>query len=118
MKWPCFYGIDFASPAELIANGVDDADDMLEGVRRAIGADSLGFVSQEAMVNSTCQPANEMCCACFDGQYPIKLPPENPLVKPLLHMKGANCVVASDTEVPDDLLDLVEAEEQITNTPQ
>ena len=39
-------------------------------------------------------------------------------MKPLLHMKGANCVVASDTEVPDDLLDLVEAEEQITNTPQ
>ena len=118
VKWPCFYGIDFASPAELIANGVDDADDILEGVRRAIGADSLGFVSQESMVNSTCQPANEMCCACFDGQYPIKLPPENPLVKPLLHMKGANCVVASDTQVPDDLLDLVEPEEQITNTLQ
>lgn len=118
VKWPCFYGIDFASPAELIANGVDDTDDMLEGVRRAIGADSLGYVSQEAMVEATGQPACEMCCACFDGQYPIKLPPENPLVKPLLHMEGANCVVASDTEVPDDLLDLVEPEEQITNTPQ
>lgn len=97
VKWPCFYGIDFASPAELIANGVDDTDDMLEGVRRAIGADSLGYVSQEAMVEATGQPACEMCCACFDGQYPIKLPPENPLVKPLLHMEGANCVVASDT---------------------
>lgn len=71
VKWPCFYGIDFASPAELIANGVDDTDDMLEGVRRAIGADSLGYVSQEAMVEATGQPACEMCCACFDGQYPI-----------------------------------------------
>ena len=59
-----------------------------------------------------------MCCACFDGQYPIKLPPENPLVKPVLHLKCAYCVVASDSGVPDDLLDLVEAEEQITNTPQ
>ena len=57
VKWPCFYGIDFASPAELIANGVDDTDDMLEGVRRAIGADSLGYVSQEAMVEATGQPA-------------------------------------------------------------
>ena len=75
VKWPCFYGIDFASPAELIANGVDDTDDMLEGVRRAIGADSLGYVSQEAMVEATGQPACEMCCACFEGQYPIKLPP-------------------------------------------
>lgn len=28
VKWPCFYGIDFASPAELIANGVDDTDDL------------------------------------------------------------------------------------------
>ena len=63
VKWPCFYGIDFASPAELIANGVDDTDDMLEGVRRAIGADSLGYVSQEAMVEATGQPACEMCCA-------------------------------------------------------
>ena len=61
VKWPCFYGIDFASPAELIANGVDDTDDMLEGVRRAIGADSLGYVSQEAMVEATGQPACEMC---------------------------------------------------------
>src|SRR5699024_3714777 len=32
VRWPCFYGIDFASPAELIANGVDASDGMLEGV--------------------------------------------------------------------------------------
>lgn len=54
MKWPCFYGIDFASPTELIANGgghrdtnVDehDYDEMVEMVRRSIGADSLGYIS-------------------------------------------------------------------------
>ena len=74
VKWPCFYGIDFASPAELIANGVDDADDMLEGVRRAIGADSLGFVSQEAMVNSTCQPANECAVPALMASTPLNFP--------------------------------------------
>jgi amidophosphoribosyltransferase len=40
VKWPCFYGIDFATRAELIANGLD-----VDGVRRSIGADSLGYVS-------------------------------------------------------------------------
>ncbi len=42
VKWPCFYGIDFATPAELIANSSSfeaDEDEMVEGVRRAIGAD-------------------------------------------------------------------------------
>ena len=27
VKWPCFYGIDFASPAELVANGLDGRGD-------------------------------------------------------------------------------------------
>ena len=27
VKWPCFYGIDFATPAELIANGLDRRGD-------------------------------------------------------------------------------------------
>ena len=42
VKWPCFYGIDFASRAELIANGLD-----VEAIRASIGADSLGYVSLE-----------------------------------------------------------------------
>ena len=43
VKWPCFYGIDFATPAELIANapGTQTGDgEMLEAVRQAIGADT------------------------------------------------------------------------------
>lgn len=52
VKWPCFYGIDFASPAELIANGAGGQDatfeEMLDGVRRSIGADTLGYISTEA----------------------------------------------------------------------
>lgn len=79
VRWPCFYGIDFASPAELIANGVDVTDGMLEGVRVAIGADSLGYVSVDGMIGATDQPRDELCAACFDGHYPIELPDNSPM---------------------------------------
>ncbi|HVD29005.1 MAG TPA: amidophosphoribosyltransferase, partial [Mycobacteriales bacterium] len=69
VKWPCFYGIDFASRAELIANGLD-----VDGVRRSIGADSLGYVSLDGLVAATEQPKSRLCRACFDGEYPIPLP--------------------------------------------
>jgi amidophosphoribosyltransferase len=69
VKWPCFYGIDFASKAELLANGLDD-----EGIRRSIGADSLGYVSLEGLIAASEQPKTRLCRACFDGEYPIALP--------------------------------------------
>ena len=69
VKWPCFYGIDFASRAELIANGLDD-----DGIRASIGADSLGYVSLESLIAATEQPKTRLCRACFDGEYPIPLP--------------------------------------------
>ena len=69
VKWPCFYGIDFASRAELIANGLD-----VEGIRASIGADTLGYVSLESMIAATEQPKTRLCRACFDGEYPIPLP--------------------------------------------
>jgi amidophosphoribosyltransferase len=84
VRWPCFYGIDFATPAELIANAASleaDEDDTMEAVRRAIGADSLGYISQQGMIAATEQPASRLCSACFDGNYPIELPGETALGK-------------------------------------
>jgi amidophosphoribosyltransferase len=69
VKWPCFYGIDFASRAELIANGLD-----VDGVRASLGADSLGYVSLDGLIAATDQPRTRLCRACFDGQYPIPIP--------------------------------------------
>ncbi|RSZ61603.1 amidophosphoribosyltransferase [Corynebacterium hylobatis] len=81
VKWPCFYGIDFASPGELIANtGAGDArngEALTESICTAIGADSLGFVSIDEMVESTTQPREQLCTACFSGQYPLGLPTGN-----------------------------------------
>jgi amidophosphoribosyltransferase len=79
VKWPCFYGIDFATRAELIANGLDE-----EEIRSSIGADSLGYISLEGMIEATRQPEDQLCRACFTGEYPIPLPDESLLGKHLL----------------------------------
>jgi amidophosphoribosyltransferase len=69
VKWPCFYGIDFATRAELIASGLE-----IEEIRRSIGADSLDYVSAEGLIEATHVPGEKLCTACFTGQYPIKIP--------------------------------------------
>jgi amidophosphoribosyltransferase len=87
VRWPCFYGIDFATPAELIANAVENEEEMVEAVRHGIGADTLGYISQQGMVAATEQPASRLCTACFDGKYPIELPGETALGKNVIeHM--------------------------------
>ncbi len=79
VQWPCYYGIDFASRAELIANGLG-----VEDIRRSIDADSLGYISLESLVAATSLPADRLCRACFDGHYPVPLPAEDQLGKHLL----------------------------------
>jgi len=69
VKWPCFYGIDFATREELIAGSCTVAE-----IRNSIGADSLGYVSLDGLVAATEQPPGSLCRACFDGQYPVPVP--------------------------------------------
>jgi amidophosphoribosyltransferase len=66
VAWPCFFGIDFASRAELIAGSLS-----VEEIRDSIGADSLGFVSLEGLIEATTLPEAALCRACFDGDYPV-----------------------------------------------
>ena len=79
VKWPCFYGIDFATRAELIANGLD-----VDEIAASVGADSLGYISLEGMIEATGQAEDRLCAACFTGSYPIELPDERLLGKHLL----------------------------------
>jgi len=79
VRWPCFYGIDFATRAELIANGLDGDE-----IAASVGADSLGYISLEGMIEATKQPAESLCKACFTGEYPVPLPDESQLGKHLL----------------------------------
>ena len=69
VTWPCYYGIDFATRAELIANGMSAQE-----ICDSMGADSLGYLSIDGMVAASGQPRNELCLACFTGDYPVPPP--------------------------------------------
>jgi amidophosphoribosyltransferase len=81
VKWPCFYGIDFATRAELIANGLNTDE-----IAKSIGADSLAYITLDGMTAATGQSTDRLCRACFDGVYPIELPEEELLGKHLLEL--------------------------------
>lgn len=68
VAWPCFYGIDFATRAELIAGSLS-----VEEIRSSLGADSLGYISLEGLTRATTLPADRLCRACFTGEYPIPI---------------------------------------------
>ncbi|MGE5226182.1 MAG: amidophosphoribosyltransferase [Planctomycetaceae bacterium] len=69
VQWPCFYGIDFPTRQELIA-----ADLSVEQICAYIGADSLGYLSLDGMVEAAGGEKGSFCRACFDGEYPIAIP--------------------------------------------
>lgn len=74
VTWPCFFGIDFPTRAELIASAMDT-----EAIRRSIGADTLGYLSIDGMVAATGQKRDKLCLACFTGDYPMPVPPGTPI---------------------------------------
>ncbi|KAI0531025.1 hypothetical protein KFK09_000574 [Dendrobium nobile] len=67
----CYYGVDTPRSEELISNKMD-----VEGVRNAIGCDSLAFLSLESLRNLLGKEAPSYCDACFSGNYPVP-PMEN-----------------------------------------
>jgi amidophosphoribosyltransferase len=69
IKWPCFYGIDMSTRSELVASDLS-----VEEIRNYVGADSLGYLSLEGMVGATGSAKQDLCRACFDGEYPIPIP--------------------------------------------
>ena len=83
VAWPCFFGIDFASRAELMAGNLT-----IEQIRESIGADSLGFVSLAGLIEATTVPADRLCRACFDGEYPVPVA-EDEKGKHVLEMAGS-----------------------------
>ncbi|HEY8655311.1 MAG TPA: amidophosphoribosyltransferase [Candidatus Limnocylindria bacterium] len=70
IRHQCFFGVDMARREDLIASQLD-----IEGIRRHVGADSLGYLSLEGMVRATGGTEGELCTACFTGDYlvPVQL---------------------------------------------
>ena len=68
--WPCFYGIDTGSKEQLLAVGRS-----VEDIRDFIEADTLGYLSVEALFQASGRSG--LCTACFDGNYPTDLYEEN-----------------------------------------
>ena len=74
---PCPYGMDFPNKNELVAV---QCDGDLESIRKEIGADSLAYLSMDAMLSTVSHEGKRgYCTACFSGDYPI--PPEANLSK-------------------------------------
>ncbi|MBI4341286.1 MAG: amidophosphoribosyltransferase, partial [Candidatus Omnitrophica bacterium] len=64
-KHSCFYGIDFPTKKELIANTM-----LLEEIRKFIGVETLGYLSLEGLRKAVRKPG-DYCTACWTGAYPI-----------------------------------------------
>lgn len=67
-KHSCFYGINTPDSEELMANRMG-----LDEMCKAIGADSLAFVSNEGLYRAIGKPRDKHCDACFTGDYPVPI---------------------------------------------
>ncbi|MCK4342169.1 MAG: amidophosphoribosyltransferase [Phycisphaerae bacterium] len=70
IRHPCYYGIDFPSREELIANGRTVAQ-----IREYLGVDSLEYLSLDGMLAAAKTAHEDFCHACFTGDYPIPIDP-------------------------------------------
>ena len=66
IRYPCFFGVDMATRWELIA-----AQKEVPEIAQFIGADSLGYLSIEGLIESVALPKELFCLACFTGDYPV-----------------------------------------------
>ncbi|MGE5633260.1 MAG: amidophosphoribosyltransferase [Caulobacteraceae bacterium] len=67
----CYFGIDTPSRNELVG-----ASRMLESIREKIGADSLGYLSCEGLLETVGSKGEGFCTACFNGKYPMEIKDE------------------------------------------
>jgi amidophosphoribosyltransferase len=66
IRFPCFYGVDFPTKEELLANNRN-----LEQIRQFLEVDSVGYLSLEGMLSCAVLPPDHYCTACWSGKYRI-----------------------------------------------
>jgi len=92
---PCFYGIDMSTISELFAPkfmhpGDDVSPEVLRQMAKALGADSLRYLSRESLARAIDLPANDLCRACVGAGYPT---PEGQRLYQVALQAGANGTV-------------------------
>jgi len=70
-RWPCFYGMDTGTRAELLA-----ANLTLREIQEYLDLDSLAYLELDRLIASTGTPASGFCSACLTGEYPVEIPVE------------------------------------------
>jgi amidophosphoribosyltransferase len=65
---PCYMGIDMATREELIA-----ADRSVEEIRAEIDADSLSYLSVDAITEALGKRRADLCLGCVTGKYPYDI---------------------------------------------
>ncbi|HTV57807.1 MAG TPA: amidophosphoribosyltransferase [Verrucomicrobiae bacterium] len=65
---PCYYGVDTPRREELIA-----AQHSVEGIRKFLGADSLGYISLASLFKAVGGDKESFCTSCYTGNYPTEL---------------------------------------------
>ncbi|HLB73865.1 MAG TPA: amidophosphoribosyltransferase, partial [Sedimentisphaerales bacterium] len=66
IRYPCFYGVDFPTKEELLANNRD-----LDQIKEFLGVDSIGYISLNGLLGCATFPSDHYCAACWSGKYPI-----------------------------------------------
>ena len=68
-RWPCFYGMDTSDRSTLIAARLE-----IDEIREHVGADTLGFLSLQGLLDATKVADAGFCTACLSGEYPTQIP--------------------------------------------
>jgi amidophosphoribosyltransferase len=68
-RWPCFYGMDTADRETLIAARLE-----IDEIRRDLGANTLGYLSLDQLLEATGVADAGFCTACLSGKYPAAVP--------------------------------------------
>jgi amidophosphoribosyltransferase len=76
-SWPCYYGIDTPTRAELIASS-----HTVDEIGRYLGADTIGYLTLEGLIDAVreveggdARDRDRFCHACFSGEYPVPFSP-------------------------------------------
>ena len=69
LRWPCFYGMDFGTKAELVAASMTIGE-----IQHYLGCDSLAYLSLDKLVDAVQAPGAGFCAACLTGDYPLEVP--------------------------------------------